>query len=411
MFSIDIRQLNRCDAFLALWVIYYLQGIIYPEGGVISTSILAINLLMSMYYAVKVIDMPDKPIYFRGLTWLIIMFSIYGFWLILTNGLYIRFSISGGQHPSYNYIKSIYLSLLPIYPFYYFTLNGYLTEERLKKWILLFFLSCTLSYYRERHEELMQFVENGSDRDEITNNMGYLFLSLLPAMLLFRRNPYIMLGGVLYATAFVIMGMKRGAILIGIIVVLYFIYITVKNSTSEKRMYIFLLLIIAVIGIVFLAIHQMQTSEYAMQRIQETREGRSSGRDEIYSFLWDYFIHKADIIHYLFGRGAYGTLEVYKKLAHNDWLEIAVNQGLLGIAIYGFYWRCFYKTWKDSVNPISRHILLMIFFIYLMKTLFSMSYDDMTYFDTSILGFALANINKFEIDDDEQIEDSMLFVI
>jgi len=408
MFSINIiKQLNRCDFFFFLWVIYYLQGIIYPEGGIISISILAINLLISVYYAIKVIEIPDKPVYFKGLTCLLIMFSIYGILLIVLNGVTFHYGIANTK-PSYNYIKSIYLSLLPIFPFFYFTVSGYLTEGRLKKWIIIFFFSCTLTYFKTKQQELLSI---GSDQTETTNNAGYLFLSLLPAVILYKKKPILMLVCLLYIMAFIIMGMKRGAIIIGALIFLYLLYSIWRTFDYGKKLQFFIIALIAIIGAVYLVFYQMETSEYALQRIADTKEGNSSGRDIIFHFFWNYFTNEADLLHYLVGRGAYGTLEIYHKFAHNDWLELAINQGLLGIGIYLFYWICLYKTWKNCTNLTTKSVLFMIGLICFIKTLFSMSYEDMTFLDTSILGFALASNYKFEIDDDEQIEDSMLFVI
>ena len=36
----------------------------------------------------------------------------------------------------------------------------------------------------------------------------------------------------------------------------------------------------------------------------------------------------------------------------------------------------------------------MTIFIFFAKTIFSMSYGDMTYVNTSVLGYALANVNS-----------------
>ena len=35
------------------------------------------------------------------------------------------------------------------------------------------------------------------------------------------------------------------------------------------------------------------------------------------------------------------------NFAHNDWLEILTNQGLVGVVIYGFYWVCFMLTCRS----------------------------------------------------------------
>ena len=80
--------------------------------------------------------------------------------------------------------------------------------------------------------------------------------------------------------------------------------------------------------------------------------------------------------------------------AHNDWLEIAVNQGLLGLIIYAFYWLVFYKTWKNAINSDAKTIFVLTILMLFAKSIFSMSYGAMTYVSASILGYALATVNK-----------------
>lgn len=138
----------------------------------------------------------------------------------------------------------------------------------------------------------------------------------------------------------------------------------------------------------------MSTSDYMMSRIESTMQGNSSGRDKLYSYFWRYFTEEANALHYLIGRGANGTLEIYYNYAHNDWLEIAVNQGLLGLIIYAFYWLVFYKTWKNAINSDAKTIFVLTILILFAKSIFSMSYGAMTYVSASILGYALATVNK-----------------
>ena len=131
-----------------------------------------------------------------------------------------------------------------------------------------------------------------------------------------------------------------------------------------------------------------------MKRLEDTIEGNTSGRDSLYSFFWTYFTKNDNFLHYLIGRGANGTLEIYDNYAHNDWLEIAVNQGLLGIFVYAFYWFGFYKTWRNASNIEAKSILTLMALIFFAQTMFSMSYSDMSYVSTSILGYALSAIKK-----------------
>ena len=390
MISLNPANLNRCDWFIIVWVLYYLQGVLYPTGGAISTGLLGINLLVSMYCAIKIWQMPNHPPYIKGLNLLVLMFTIYGFYLILMNPSTVYYRMSGMSMASYNYIKSIYLSILPIYAFYYFSLKGYLTAERLRWWAVVFCISCVLSYYLYMQKAMEKLLARGSLAEETTNNAGYLFLSLIPIWVLFRKKPLLQYAGLALCMSFILMGMKRGAIAIGGVVVLYLIWQIIKNARGKQRTIVILLTaVLAVVGVYFV-IDMMTSSDYFMQRIEDTKEGDSSNRDILYSFFWTYFTEKADAIQYLFGRGANGTLEIFNSYAHNDWLEIAVNQGLLGIIVYAVYWKKFYSTWRQSTNIEAKTILALVGIIYFAKTLFSMSYEDMTYVCTSVFGYALA---------------------
>ena len=392
--SLNPAKLNRCDWFILVFVVYYLQGVLYPSGGALSTGLLGINLLVSIGCAIKIWQMPHNPPYIKGLNLLVLMFSIYGFALIAMNPSTVHYSVSGVSMSSYNYIKSIYLSILPIYAFYYFSLKGYLTAERLRWWAVVFCISSVVSYYLYMQQALIKLMERGSSAEETTNNAGYLFLSLIPIWVLFRKKPLLQYAGLAFCMAFILMGMKRGAILIGGVVVLYLIWQIIRNARGNQRFIVILLTAVLAVGGVYFVIDMMTSSDYFLQRLEATKEGNSSGRDSIYSFFWTYFTEKADAIQYLFGRGANGTLEIYYNYAHNDWLEIAVNQGLLGIIVYAFYWKQFDSTWRQSTNIEAKTILALVGIIYFAKTLFSMSYGDMTYVSTSVLGYALATYKK-----------------
>ena len=394
MISLNPAKLNRCDWFIIVWVLYFLQGVLYSSGGAISTGLLGINLLVSIYCAIKIWQMPNHPPYIKGLNLLVLMFSIYGFYLILMNPSTVYYRMCGMSMASYNYIKSIYLSILPIYAFYYFSLKGYLTAERLRWWAVVFCISCVVSYYLYMQQAIEKLLERGSSAEETTNNAGYLFLSLIPIWVVYRKKPLLQYAGLALCMAFILMGMKRGAILIGGVVVLYLIWQIIRNSRGKQRVIVILLTAALAVAGVYFVIDMMTSSDYFIQRLEATKEGNSSGRDSLYSFFWTYFTEKADAIQYLFGRGANGTLEIYYNYAHNDWLEIAVNQGLLGIAVYAVYWKQFYSTWRQSTNIEAKTILALVGIIYFAKTIFSMSYADMTYVCTSVLGYALATYNE-----------------
>ena len=143
--------------------------------------------------------------------------------------------------------------------------------------------------------------------------------------------------------------------------------------------------------------YMLQNSAYFNERLEYTLEGNSSGRDRLYSVFWRHFINESNPFLFLFGNGALATLTISFNAAHNDWLEIAINQGLLGILVYVYYWMMFYKTWKkskfDSEIYLATGLILLVFF---MKTLFSMSYNDMTVYDTLCLGYCMGMISEHD---------------
>ena len=135
----------------------------------------------------------------------------------------------------------------------------------------------------------------------------------------------------------------------------------------------------------------MVESAYFQKRLEDSFEGNSSGRDKIYSAMLSFFWNETTPLQFLFGSGANATLRVARVYAHNDWLEIAVNQGLLGLMIYMIYFLIFFKTVLSKRNNSSAKLALqLVFIICFMKTLFSMSYNDMNIGTTFVLGYCLA---------------------
>ena len=90
----------------------------------------------------------------------------------------------------------------------------------------------------------------------------------------------------------------------------------------------------------------LTTNEYFAYKMTEATDG-ASGREDSYTFIWNYFLNKLDSGNYLnciFGEGANASVRITGNYAHNDWLEILTNQGIFGIIIYSIYWLKYYKS-------------------------------------------------------------------
>lgn len=377
------KLFNQCNFYIFLWCLYYLQGTLYASGSIISQAILAILLVMSICNAYIVNRHYKLPIFFKGLNVLIAMFTIYGIAIIVSGEKLMtkNYTIVA----NHDYLKAIYISLLPIYSAYLYTIKGQLTKKSISIWIFFWILVATAQFYRNEREALEKYISN---RTEITNNSGYIFLALLPSLVVFNKKPIIQFPLLLYCISFVVMGMKRGAIIIGLIIFCYFIYSTYKTSSRKNRKYIITFSVLAIIFATSFIMKMMSENDYFNLRVEQTLEGDSSGRDVIYGGLINHFLDETNALNFFFGNGAQATLKIYGAFAHNDWLEILINNGIIGVFTYIIYWICFVNSWlksKSTINAFSA--LLMILLISFMQTLFSMSYGSLEIYMTLSLGY------------------------
>lgn len=391
---------NPCNIYISLLAFYSMQGTIIPTGGTIfSQLILLIAMLIGLYYTAKTMQMKGNPIYFKGLNLLFVTLVVYGVILLLSDHHYIiKAKLFDNEVSKSSYLKSLFLSFPNIYSFYYFSRKNLLTESALRKWVIAFLGIAIFRFFDYQITSLQTLLLNGQDVEETTNNMGYLFVALMPGVVLFKNNIRLQYGIMIVCMTFVMMGMKRGAIIVGVVSLIYYLYFNFKynNQVSKGKVWFFSILII--LAAYFITEHMMESSDYFMSRIAQTKEGNSSGRNEIYEHFWNHFKNEMDTFKFLFGNGANATLDIGINYAHNDWLELAINQGVLGLLVYAIYWLCFWKTIRSiKYNKPAKLVLTLTFISFFIKTLFSMSYTEYSLFSCTVFGYYLAHCREVEI--------------
>lgn len=388
---------NPCNIYLSFLTFYLIQGVMIPTGGtVFSQLILSCAMLMGIYYTVKTICLPNIPVYFTGLNMLFFMFIIYGILLLFSNHHYIII-YSWSEVPNSTFLKNIFLSLPNVYVFYYFSRKGYLTEKALRKWVIVFLASSVFRYIDNQMALLNMMQLKGVQTKEMTNNMGYLFVALMPTIAVFKDKVRIQYGILILCMAFIMMAMKRGAIIVGTIMLIYILYFNYKynKNVSKRKVIVFSLFII--VAAYFITEYMMESSDYFMSRIEQTKEGNSSGRNALYERYWNHFKNETDIFKYLLGNGANATLGIGVNYAHNDWLEIAIDEGVLGLVIYCIYWFCFWRTIASiKYNITAKLVLTLTFISFLILTVFSMSYTEYSIYTCSVFGYYLAHYKEKE---------------
>lgn len=384
------------DFYIVLWLLMQLHDIA-RTADILSVGVLGLIFVISIYYAFKVIQIDRVSPYFRALTILVILFSIYGF-LLLASGEQIAFRRTGVIVSNRTYLINIYKSLLPIYPFYYFSIKGWITEKKLRIIVAILFVLVFFIFMQKQNDALSRAYQNqGDEVEEITNNAGYLIVALIPSIILFRNNKLIMYGGLFYCSTLTIIGMKRGAIIIAAICILVYLYQLVKHEKRRKKIITFTVASMALILIAYGVYQYYGESEYFQYRLAQTLEGNSSSRNYLYSDFLEYYLNQDNLLNSLFGIGANGTLKVSSNYAHNDWLEILINQGIIGVSLYLYYWLSLYQEWKKSKTLSEAYVAISMFIIvYFMKSLFSMSYASIPFYATMIFSFYLAKYKRYE---------------
>ena len=386
------KILNISNLYILLWSLYTLQGVLLPVGSLVSQSIFVVLMLISLYYAYEFHKSYKVTKYFKAVDLLLVMFIVYGVVLLMygqdVNGLKVV--------NDYTYLQYTLMSFIPIYPFYIFSRQGLINKNVLFIWLFVFVVALTLKYF-----DLQQQILEEEDWEETINNIAYVFIVILPLICLFDDKKGIQYALWAYCAFFIISSFKRGAMLIGAICFIMFMFYSLKSVKFGGK----LLIIIATTVIVFIGYQYimglLETSELFNRRLDETMEGDSSGRDSLYATFWNIFINQENPLRFLIGYGANGTLAWAGQYAHNDWLELAISQGLLGIIIYINYWRCSLQTWREirKANTVDSNIgfvLGMTIFIAFAKSLFSMSFTNTPFYVSLIIGYCLGQYDKQE---------------
>lgn len=385
--------LNLPGLYILLWCIVFLIQQELVSVPVIGQISLIVVLFWSIFAFCKVSSITIIP-YIKGSNLLIILFTIYGLLLIIDTPV-VHVSFNNKNNPTYWYIQSIFKSILPIYAFFNYTILGKLKVEDLRFWTFVYLILAYFAYMAT-YQDVTSIVETFSETNR-TNSLAYLFIAIIPCIPLFNNKLLLQYSLFTFCLSMALLGMKRGAIIVGIICFIWFIRCTLNGIFQAKSKLKFIFIIILIVTLVYALFYiynsLLSDNLYFLQRIEQTLEGGTSGRDKITDHFLSYYSYEMNIIEKILGIGAYGTVKTYSNFAHNDWIEILICQGILGIICYVFYWVNLFKTIKCNTHIQQAFQILSLFaIIQFFKTFFSMSIDDMNFFTTSAVGYALGQI-------------------
>ena len=385
-----MKKVNRsdhlmCAVYTVLWSLYDLQN--YFNISVLAKYILVFVILFSIYKVLYVINRYKLEKFMRGVNLLLLMFTVYGVWYYLFGKVYyIDVGLFVYDVPKYYYLKYIYCSLLPIYVYYDYAKKGVFTQKTLFYYVLCFIGVSILAFMSNMMTTMaVQLKEEYS----MTNNMGYRFIPILALLFLIKRWRTVLM---LVCFAFIVLGLKRGAIIVGTITVLFHLWYMLRQPSLIKKICAIFFVAGLICMMSIFVIKFYENNPYFQSRMEATLDGDSSGRDRIYTQLYDYYVRETNPFVFLFGNGADATVGIIGNYAHNDWLELAINQGLLGIIVYILFYVFWFKNWCDlrilKDTGISMAFLVLLISCFL-SSLFSMAYTGFSPINAICIGYVL----------------------
>lgn len=378
---------NACNIYIALWMIYYLQWI-FAISGIIAQAIYVVLMVISFYAFFQVNRYYRIGPFIKWLNIMLVILSIYGL-IPLIGGWSLTGSTPLGW-VNFVYLQRIYGSLLPIYVFYYYTMTRRLAADNLIYIYIAFLIFNILAYY-QRQYMLVDLLE----QEEVINNIGFYFVPLIPMLLLLEIKEVWKYLFILINFAFILMSIKRGAILGGGVMIVLFMIYQFKTKSWKHLVYILCLSVIVLSIVYYFAADLYADSEYFQRRVRQTLSGDSSGRDAIYSGYLGYFLYKTSALEFFIGNGANATWVLLGNYAHNDWLEFAINQGVLGIIMNMIFWILLIWEWKIYKGEKEcRQTFGSLIVAYFLMSLHSMSIDMLPTVATLCIGYCLAMNEK-----------------
>jgi len=202
--------------------------------------------------------------------------------------------------------KSTLVCLFSFYPFYYFAEKNQLGSKELLIFFLIMLPIAIAQFYYSR---TLILSERYSSNEDIVNNVAYQFVLLFPFVFLIRKHKLLSAIFSLLILFFIIAGSKRGAVVVGSVILLWYFYYQMKMIDEKQKWKGYLLSFVSIAAVAFLGYKYYLGNEYLQNRLELAAQGNISGRDVIFSNIWNSWLN-SNSFHFLFGYGFAASVKI-----------------------------------------------------------------------------------------------------
>lgn len=219
----------------------------------------------------------------------------------------------------------------------------------------------------------------------------YYVLGLLPLMLVFVKQkfqviPIIVTLGVILLTG------KRAGLLALVMMLLVFYWSQIRHSGDIKkalRTFLLLGVVVCVITVMWGSLNETYNLQ-VFERLQRLETDGGSGRADRWLFLLEHY-GNGNVVQLLFGHGQNAVMEIVGGNAHNDFLEVLYNYGLVACLLYVGFYVSLFRTWRRMCKTGYRYSteFLLTIIVALFLASFSFYVIDPTYITCGAVSWGL----------------------
>jgi hypothetical protein len=368
-YAVQPKGIKQIYIIMACYIFYYLQGILYQSGSIVSQAVLLYIALYGMYGLWK----QFTSIYRTTTDVLMVLFIS----MLTITFIVSPKTVMGNAYQYIGLVDTInqFKTAIVFCLLFFVGKRLYATGRVTDKSVALVGLALLLlSVVRYFYQKELLIEEHGTGDN--TNNAAYYFVSYLPFLPIVLKE-YKKLGiiSIFVVVGFLIAGAKRGAILCAAVAAVVAVYFLIVN----KKMKFKLILggMIVCIPLFFFIEKEYSENDYLQKRVESTKENNMSGRDVAYAMLWGHWVSDQNLSTQLFGNGSAQSVAVWGNYAHNDWLELLIDNGLVGCLVYlAIFISLFRQIHRTKIGFIYQLTLYLCVLMWLMKTVYSMGYTS-----------------------------------
>lgn len=254
-----------------------------------------------------------------------------------------------------NFSKHIMQSatiLLPIPIFYYFFNASQTINIRYFYCGIIFAYIVIFISFLSVYQVQMYYALTGEAR---TASL-YIFLFLLPMFLIIENNVYKFIS-IAFVAAAMVLSLKRGGAISFAMALVIFYLVNVHISKGSIKIKNIVQILAALVAIYLIINMGMQSyTDDLLERLESMREDEGSARVQVYETTWKMIVN-SDISKLWLGHG-WDSVVKYSPMnlsAHNDFLEVIYDFGIIAFCLYLYFYYTLYKLMFKLIHRRSEY--------------------------------------------------------